>query len=376
MSTTTKNSKLCFVFGTRPEIIKLAPVIKAARAQNVPYCLIHTGQHYSPEMDAVFFSGLNLPPPDYNLAVGSGSHAAQTAAMLHGIEQKLEVERPDWVIVQGDTNSVLAGALAAAKLCIPVAHVEAGLRSYDRTMPEEVNRVLAGAIATEHFVPTMGARENLLREGVDAESIHVVGNTVVDAVLENRELAAMQACTLSTNRLKKRGYYLVTIHRPENTDSEATLRHIISSLSALANQRELKMVWPLHPRTRAKIEAYALSDALKSINQLVVLDPVDYFEMLQLQEHCLVAITDSGGIQEETCILKVPCVTIRQNTERPESITVGANQLVPVDHEAILAAVERALDSARNWSNPYGDGTASRQIIARLTSREPSGTGS
>lgn len=364
---TTQPDKICFIFGTRPEIIKVAPIIKECIETNTPFITIHTGQHYSENMDQVFFTGLQLPAPDYNLKVGSASHGKQTAAMLSGIEEILSSEMPTVVVVQGDTNSVLAGALAASKLHIDIAHVEAGLRSYDRTMPEELNRVLAGSVARYHFTPTLEAKANLLKEGVNEAHIHVVGNTIVDAVLQNRTIAASQSQIHEKIGLKNTPYSLITIHRPENTDFKERLEIIIDTLAEVSTQHNLSLVWPIHPRTQKQIEVFGLTSRLDDIEHLHVIEPVDFLDMLSLQQHSTVTLTDSGGIQEESCILKVPCVTIRNNTERPESVSVGANILAGCDRERIMAAVASIITSDRIWENPFGDGLSAKRILQTIT---------
>ncbi len=357
---------ICFIFGTRPEIIKIAPVIKECLSQGVPFFTLHTGQHYSENMDSVFWVNLQLPPVNYNLHVGSGSHAVQTAKMLVGIENVLIKEKPGLVLVQGDTNSVLAGALVASKLNIPVGHIEAGLRSYDRTMPEEVNRVIAGVIASLHFAPTNNAKENLLLEGINESKISVTGNTVVDALYQNVDIANSSSEILKILDIQKDMYCLLTVHRAENTDDKTRLTSIIESISEIALKYNYTIIWPMHPRTKKQIESFQLSDRLKCITNLKVIEPVDYFDMITLQSNSRLIITDSGGIQEESCILRVPCITLRNNTERPESIGVGANLLTGTNKEDILKGVSIMLKSKRDWVNPFGDGTASKKIVENI----------
>lgn len=358
--------KICFVFGTRPEIIKIAPIVKECQKNNLSLVLIHTGQHYSDNMDSVFLADLQMPPTDYNLAVGSGTHAYQTARMLAGIEEILLNEQPSVVVVQGDTNSVLAGALAAAKLCIPVAHVEAGLRSGDRSMAEEINRIITGSVATLHFAPTEEGKENLVREGVDPSMVYVTGNPIVDAMYQNQMLAE-QKSTIREKLNLSTPYMLVTVHRAENTDHRERLVHILETLKVISETHELTLVWPVHPRTKKQIEVFGLSDLLSTIPQAHVIEPVSFFDMILLQLGGDLVITDSGGIQEEACILQVPCVTLRNSTERPESIMVGANMLAGCDPDTILSSVTHMLASKRNWINPFGDGTCAQQIVAILT---------
>ncbi len=361
------NKKLCFIFGTRPEIIKLAPVIKEAVKQNAPFLTIHTGQHYSEKMDEVFFKNLDLPKANYNLAVGSGTHATQTAAMLVGIEKILLEEKPDVVIVQGDTNSVLAGAIVAVKLNIPVAHVEAGLRSYDNTMPEEINRKLTGVTAKYHFVPTDDAYNNLIKEGVVKKSIFKVGNTVTDAVLQNIEIATNNSKIIQTLELDHKKYVLVTIHRPENTDNPEKMKIIIDTLLAIAAEN-IEVIWPIHPRTKKQLEIFNLNKQLLEVAKIKIIEPLDYFDMLVLQSKAVALVTDSGGLQEEACILGTPCITVRNNTERPESVAVGANILTGCDQEKIMSTLKDLMSAEKkHWTNPFGDGTTSKQIIEVIT---------
>jgi len=361
----TKKSRqpICFIFGTRPEIIKISPLINECLQTNTPFITIHTGQHYSENMDQVFWQNLALPPVTYNLQVGSGTHGAQTARMLEGIEKLLIKEKPRLVIVQGDTNSVLAGSIAAAKLDIPIAHVEAGLRSYDRKMPEEINRVIAGTIASMHFVPTSQARENLLKEGINNSQIYLTGNTIVDALYRNRQLAKNKSKILSTLQLKKNSYMLVTVHRPENSDSQKNMKNIILALATITNTHKTQLIWPIHPRTKKQVEMFGLEPMMMKINNLTIIDPVGFFDMIQLLTHSQLVITDSGGIQEEACILGIPCVTLRKNTERPESVSVGANILAGSTTPKIVSAVSKMLSKHQTWQNPFGDGTAAQKIM-------------
>lgn len=360
------DKKVCFIFGTRPEIIKIAPIVKECERKGIPFMLIHTGQHYSDNMDSVFLADLNLPPVDYNLSVGSGSHAVQTALMLTTIEETLLREKPAVVVVQGDTNSVLAGALVAAKLHIPVAHVEAGLRSYDRTMPEEINRIMTGSVATLHFAPTEKSKENLLREGVDESTVYVTGNSIVDVIFENK-VHVEKKSSLGTKIDLARPYILVTVHRAENTDDKERFEQILRALKTISETHELPLVWPVHPRAKKQIQAFGFTSLLESIPNAHIIEPVPFFDMFALQLGSKLIITDSGGIQEEACILGVPCVTLRTSTERPESMDVGANILAGFDPDTIQAAVTHMLKAQCDWSNPFGDGTASQQIVQILT---------
>jgi UDP-N-acetylglucosamine 2-epimerase (non-hydrolysing) len=340
-------------------------VIKELERTNTPFIVIHTGQHYSEDLDKIFFEQLELEPPHYNLAVGSASHGVQTGKMLEGIEKILIEEKVTSVIVQGDTNSVLAGALAGAKLSIPVGHVEAGLRSYDRTMPEEINRVITDHISTYLFCPTVQAQDILIREGIDPTRISITGNTVVDSLVEHSKLTDRIDPEL-TELFEKR-FALVTIHRPSNTDSEENLAGILTGLDAVAQQHELKILFPAHPRTSAAIRKAKLVVP----DTITIMEPLGYIEFLAAMKSAQLIITDSGGVQEEACILKVPCITVRDNTERPETIQVGANVLSEPTVKGILRACESMLSRPREWDNPFGDGKSSERIVLAVLSANP-----
>jgi len=349
---------ILIVIGTRPEIIKMSPIIRECNHQGLAYSVVHTGQHYSYAMDRIFFEQLDLTSPEYNLDVGSGTHGAQTAAILTGIENILLQHPPGIVLVQGDTNTVCAGALAAAKLHIPVGHIEAGLRSYDRSMPEEINRIIADHVSDQLYAPTEISRQNLVREGIDEEKITVTGNTVVDAVQQNIRIACHKVHPLEDLCLEPQQYFLVTAHRVENVDDPSRLAEILTGLKNLSEQYELPVVFPMHPRTHKMVREFSLST-----EGIRVIDPVGYLEFLLLESKSALILTDSGGVQEESCILSVPCVTLRENTERPETIDAGSNMLAGTHAENILAAAERMIDIPRTWSNPFGDGDASHRII-------------
>ncbi|HUL62250.1 MAG TPA: UDP-N-acetylglucosamine 2-epimerase (non-hydrolyzing), partial [Methanocella sp.] len=306
-----------------------------------------------------------LPLPGHHLDVGSGSHGHQTGAMLAGLEDLLAKEAPGLVYVQGDTNTVLAGALAAAKLHIPVGHVEAGLRSFDRAMPEEVNRVIADHISDLLFAPTGASRELLLKEGIPADRIFVTGNTVVDAVRENLRLADGRA--LRRLGLAPKAYLLSTLHRQENVDSRDRLAEILRGLGLVSREQGLPVVLPVHPRTRKMLDSFglALPDGIRLI------EPVGFLDFLAAEAGARLVLTDSGGVQEESCILGVPCVTLRDNTERPETVQAGANVLAGHRSGDILAAARKMLAAEGGWPNPFGDGTAGRQIIDRSLGAMP-----
>jgi UDP-N-acetylglucosamine 2-epimerase (non-hydrolysing) len=351
--------KVCIILGTRPEIIKLCSIIRQCEEYKLPYFIIHTGQHYSYNMDEIFFQELELPQPRYKLDVGSGSHGKQTGIMLEKIEAVLMEERPSFVIVEGDTNTVLAGALAAVKLQMPVVHVEAGLRSYFREMPEELNRIIVDHISDYLFVPTDKARQNALKEGISADKIFVTGNTIVDAVYQNVELSKKRESILSSLGVKEGGFFLVTSHRQENVDVKDKLEGIFSGLKKIYEEYKLPMIYPIHPRTKKMMDSFGISQ-FDGIN---FIEPVGFVQFLQLESGAKLVLTDSGGVQEECCILKVPCVTLRDNTERPETIDVGANILAGTDPVKIFEGAKKMLSKKREWKNPFGDGTAAKIMI-------------
>ena len=354
--------KISIILGTRPEIIKMSPVIRELENQTLDYFILHTGQHYSYNLDKIFFEDLELPEPKYNLDVGSGSHAEETGKMLIGIEKVLKEEKPDVVLVEGDTNTVLAGALAATKLHIKVGHVEAGLRSYDRTMPEEINRVLADHVSDYLFAPTEKAKGNLLKEGIEEDKIFVTGNTIVDAVYQNLEIARRKVDILNKLNLNPEGYFLVTAHRQENVDIKERLKGILDGLELVYNKFNFPIIYPIHPRTKKKIREFGL-EVPKGVE---LIEPLGFLGFLQLEANAKLVLTDSGGVQEETCILKVPCVTLRDNTERPETLEVGSNVLAGTDQSNLLEGVEKMMNKKRNWKNPFGDGKAGSWIVEIL----------
>ena len=346
------------ILGTRPEIIKMSPVIRECERRGLDYFILHTGQHYTYEMDRLFFEELELPDPDYNLDVGSGSQAGQTAKIMTGVEDVLVKEAPDLVLVQGDTNTVMAGALAASKLHVRVGHIEAGLRSFNRWMPEETNRVLTDHISDYLFAPTENARENLLAEGIADRKICVTGNTVVDAVYQNLDISRRKVSILKDLDLEPREYFLVTAHRQENVDNRARLKGILKGLEGVQKEFALPVVFPVHPRTEKRIKELGIG-----VDGLNLTKPFGFLEFLQLESQAKVVLTDSGGVQEETCILGVPCATMRYDTERPETLEVGSNILVGADSGKILEGVRSAATRKRGWENPYGDGIAGKMIV-------------
>jgi UDP-N-acetylglucosamine 2-epimerase (non-hydrolysing) len=369
---------LLHVCGARPNFMKVAPVMAAVEAWNASRAgpspsdgagvrftqtLVHTGQHYDAALSDVFIRQLGLPEPDHHLGVGSGSHAAQTAAVLQSLEPVLLKQRPALVVVVGDVNSTVAAALCAAKLHIPVAHVEAGLRSGDRGMPEELNRLLTDQIADLLFITEADAADNLAREGIDHAKVHFVGNTMIDT-LERLLPQARGGEALGRLGLTAGTYGLVTLHRPTNVDDAAQLEALVAALRRIA--RQLPLVWPVHPRTRAGLDALLQEDAGSEPERLLLTEPLGYLEFLQLMDGARVAITDSGGIQEETTVLGVPCLTLRTTTERPVTVSEGTNRLVdPSDAEAILVAADEALAVAmpRGVRPELWDGHTSERIV-------------
>jgi len=345
------------VVGARPNFMKAAPVMRALEEWPATrQTLVHTGQHYDKNLSDVFFSELSMPEPDVNLEVGSGSHAWQTAEVMTRFEPLVLERKPDVVLVYGDVNSTVAAALVCSKLLIRVAHIEAGLRSFDRTMPEEINRIVTDGIADLLFTPSEDGDVNLQREGIPPEKIYRVGNVMIDSLVQL--LPAAMRC--STNGLPER-YALVTLHRPSNVDDSASLRSILQAL--LEVNEQLEVVFPVHPRTRQRIEQFGINAKM-----LRLLEPVPYIEFLSLQRHAAVVITDSGGIQEETTYLGVPCLTLRGNTERPVTVTLGTNVLVGQDLVLLNSELARILEGrARKGSiPPLWDGHASERIVKVL----------
>jgi UDP-N-acetylglucosamine 2-epimerase (non-hydrolysing) len=350
--------KISIVLGTRPEIIKFSPIVRECERLGLDYFILHTGQHYSYNMDRVFFEQLELPEAKYNLDVGSGSHAEQTGKMLIGIEKILQKEKPDVVLVEGDTNTVIAGALAAVKLGIKVGHVEAGLRSYDREMPEEINRVLADHCSCLLFAPTAKSKGILLHEGISEDSIFVTGNTVVDAVYQNLEISKKMGRVHDRLGVHGGDYFLVTVHRQENVDDKKRFGGILKGLDMLREEFGFKVVYPIHPRAMKQLKVFGLQP-----NGVMLVEPLDYLGFLQLEANARLVLTDSGGVQEEACVMRVPCVTLRENTERPETLDVGANVLAGTDPHKIVNMAKLMLNDKGNWENPFGDGKAGTKIV-------------
>lgn len=357
------------VVGARPNLMKIAPLVREMqRDPAIRQVLLHTGQHYDDNMSQVFFDELGIPRPDIYLGVGSGSHAEQTARVMVAFEKILQDDRPDVAVVVGDVNSTLACAVTAAKLGVPLAHVEAGLRSFDRRMPEEINRIVTDALADLLFTTSRDADENLLREGVAPAKIHFVGNVMIDTLLEHRE-RARRLGTPARFGLSLGGYALLTLHRPSNVDDPAVLAGILDALVQV--QRELPVFFPVHPRTAQRLRDARCAERLARAPRLVLAEPLGYFEFLDLMMHARLVLTDSGGIQEETTILGVPCLTLRENTERPVTIMEGTNVLVGSDPARITAEVGRILSGeARAGRTPeLWDGRAAGRIVAVLRER-------
>lgn len=354
-----KKPLIAVVFGTRPCIIKQSPVIRALARKKRPFYIIHTGQHYTYNMDRLFIESLGLPEPKYHLSVGSGTHASQTADIIRRAEKVLLTDKPKVVLVQGDTNTTLAVAIACSKISgIALGHVEAGLRSFDRTMPEEINRILADHASDLLFAPTQNSRRLLLKEGIDRNKIWVTGNTIVDAVRENLPYARKHSFVLSKLKIKPGSFFLMTLHRQENVIDGSRLKEIMEAVSAVAEEMKVRVIYPAHPRSRQNIERFRI----KIGKQMQIIDPVGYFDFLTLLEASGLILTDSGGVQEEACILNRPCVTLRENTERPETIDIGANCLGGVRYGAIKKAVTRMARHNKKWHNPFGDGKAGERI--------------
>lgn len=349
--------KILSVIGARPQFIKCAPLSRSIRIEHEEI-LVHTGQHYDPEMSDIFFDELNIPQPDYDLGIGSGSHGEQTGEMLIAIEKVLYKEEPDIVLIYGDTNSTVAGALAASKLHIKVAHVEAGLRSFDRNMPEEINRVITDHISDLLFCPTDSAVINLRKEGI-LSGVHQVGDVMLDALKYNLEIAEKKSIILEELDLISKEYLVATVHRPSNTDSFDNLSSIIE---AFYNSK-LPVVFPVHPRTKKCLKQYGLWEKLGG--NVKAVSPLGYLEMLQLIANASKILTDSGGVQKEAYMLGVPCITMRENTEWVETVEDGWNMLVGADYERIMDSIEH-FEGAKSIGNIFGNGDAAERICEVL----------
>ncbi|MDP1808300.1 MAG: UDP-N-acetylglucosamine 2-epimerase (non-hydrolyzing) [Actinomycetota bacterium] len=360
--------KIATIVGARPQFIKAAMVSRAlASAPGAQEILIHTGQHYNEGLSQIFFTELEIPQPDFHLGIGSGRQGAQTGRMIEAIEEVLVKIDPDWVLVYGDTNSTLAGALAAVKLGIPVGHVEAGLRSFNHRMPEEINRVLTDHAADLLFAPTTTAMEQLLREGVAEERILVVGDVMFDAALYFEAKAGTKSQILNRLHIEPRGYMIATVHRAENTDNIARLQAILEGLSAFSRQENIPVIIPVHPRTQ-KALAGKLSSYASASSCLRLIEPIGYLDMIMLLKNARIIATDSGGLQKEAFFYRVPCVTLRDETEWVELVELGWNKLAPPKSTtAVSLALTESLNADRGReSNPYGDGQSAAKIVRKL----------
>jgi len=358
--------KILNVVGARPNFMKVAPLHRALEARDgFDSVIVHTGQHYDEQMSDVFFRQLELPRPDLYLGVGSGSHAEQTARVMMAFEEVMEDEAPDLVVVVGDVNSTLACALVATKMHVPVAHVEAGLRSGDRRMPEEINRLVTDRIADYLFVTEQSGIDHLREEGVADEKIFFVGNLMIDSLVQFREKAAATSIVEDLG-VEEDAYVLMTMHRPANVDHEEGVRKLLRIIEETAAERSV--VFPMHPRTRNRFEEFGLEGALTSIGGLHLLEPLGYLEFLRLMETAAVVVTDSGGIQEETTFLGVPCLTLREHTERPVTVTKGSNELLPLDPPQVIQRVREVAGTEPSSERPpRWDGQAAERIVKVLT---------
>jgi len=361
--------KVINVVGARPNFIKVAPLVEAMKRREREFTplLVHTGQHYDPNMTEAFVRDLDLPQPDLHLNVGSGSHAAQTAAVMERFEPVVLREKPDWVLVVGDVNSTLACALVCVKLGVKVAHVEAGLRSHDRTMPEEINRVLTDQISDLLFTPSRDADDNLRAEGIPQERIRFVGNIMIDSLF--KQLARSKDSTIREELgISDKDYAVLTLHRPSNVDEPKTFQGILDALEEIG--RRIPIVFPVHPRTRKMIADFGLDERIENVSGLRVIEPLGYLDFLGLYSQARLVLTDSGGIQEETTVLGIPCLTLRENTERPITVEMGTNTIVGTDPGKIITEAFAALDGSKKWNHkvpPLWDGHTADRILAALS---------
>ncbi len=353
-------NKICIILGTRPEIIKMSPIIRLCKKNDLDFFVLHTGQHYSYNMDQKFFEDLELEQPKYNLGINGNEYRKEVGLMIPSIMAVLEKEKPEVVLVLGDTNSVLSGALAANKLGIKVGHVEAGLRSHNLDMLEEITRIIVDHISDLLFVPTSDAFGKLQDEKIDEHKLFLTGNTIVEAVQQNLKVAEKKVNIFDKLNIKKGEYILVTAHRAENVDNYTGLKGIIDGISLVQKDLDMPMIFPMHPRTKKNLDKFSLNITNDNI---IVIEPLGYLEFLQLEAGAKIVLTDSGGLQEEACILRVPCVTMRDETERPETVEVGVNILAGTNPDKILESVKSMLSTEKNWANPFGDGDTSKKII-------------
>lgn len=361
--------KILSIVGARPNFMKIAPLSEQFMRRGICHVLVHTGQHYDEKMSKLFFEELGIPTPDRNLEVGSGTQAQQTAEIMKRLEPVLLEERPSLMIVVGDVTSTMAATITAVKLGIKVAHIESGLRSFDRTMPEEINRLLTDAIADYHFTTEESANQNLMREGIPPEKVFFVGNTMIDTLLKHVQRTS-SSTILETIGISPKGYGVITLHRPSNVDSPENLRNILEALSEIGTG--IPLIFPVHPRTRKRIEEFGLSGLVStgqcsgtaSEKRIILTDPLGYLDFLKLTKESRIVFTDSGGIQEETTVLGVPCLTLRENTERPVTVTCGTNTLVGMDCNLIVAEGKKRLDKGcGDWTvPPLWDGRAAERV--------------
>ena len=362
--------KVINVAGARPNFMKVAPIVAAMKRRSGEFqsVLVHTGQHYDARMSEAFFRDLGMPEPDVDLGVGSASHAVQTAGVIQAFEPYVINEKPDWVVVVGDVNSTVACALVCAKLGVKVAHVEAGLRSRDRTMPEEINRILTDQIAELLLTPSPDANENLRAEGIPEERIRFVGNIMIDSLFANLE-RSQNSQVLSQLNLRPRGYAALTLHRPSNVDEKGAFARILDALEEISGR--VPIIFPAHPRTRRMIDELGLTERTERIKNLVLIDPLGYLDFLNLVSKAKLVLTDSGGIQEETTVLGIPCITLRENTERPITVEMGTNTVAGTDTGRIVAVANRALDNPPDQLNlrvpPLWDGKTADRILDALS---------
>ena len=358
--------KIICVAGARPNFMKIAPIMESMNACScIQPVLVHTGQHYDEKMSDLFFRELGIPEPSVNLGIGGGSHAVQTAEIMKAFELVCLSEKPDYVLVVGDVNSTIACGLVAVKLGIKLVHVEAGLRSGDRTMPEEINRILTDSISDLLFCTEKSGVENLLKENIPPEKIHLVGNVMIDTLLKNREKAE-QSPILEQMGLTPKNFATMTLHRPSNVDDPVIFGGLLDAIEVIQN--DMPIIFPIHPRTRNNIEKFGLRQRIENMTNLRLVEPIGYLDFLKLNANAFVVLTDSGGLQEETTIMKVPCITLRENTERPITCEIGSNQLVGVDTKAILVAYQKIKDGKlREPQIPeLWDGKAAKRIVRIL----------
>jgi UDP-N-acetylglucosamine 2-epimerase (non-hydrolysing) len=356
--------KIACVVGARPNFMKIAPILEELKVYpDLNPLLVHTGQHYDYAMSQVFFDELDIPEPDVFLNIGSGSHAVQTAKIMMEFDMVMSEHKPDMVLVVGDVNSTLACSLVSSKLCVPVVHVEAGIRSYDKTMPEEINRILTDVISDYLMTPTEDANENLKKEGVSKEKIILVGDVMIDTLIKYRDKAVSTSDSIMQELgLKKGSYVIMTLHRPFNVDVKENFAGILNALSEI--QKHLKIVFPIHPRTRNRISEFGLADEVSKMKNLIIMAPLGYLKFMGLMVNSKFALTDSGGMQTESTVLNIPCLTMRENTERPETIREGTNTLVGNDTQIIISESMKILEGkGKKGTYPkIWDGHASRRI--------------